>query len=233
MNLNGILIVTGIVIGLIIISYRFRKGIQLTIIRMIFGAYSYEYLNIFKKYFVRSPYQYCFRDDFISHLLFVLSKKANIPSYKSAKDIHFENTPYALKYKELLRTKGKPDCFNAFRFYNPQFEIKAVGYHNNIGGSKAVMVYYFMDDLFFMGEYIFKNPRTDVKSSLIGHFLDTKGIAEENFYIENSKDRIIHYQNTGFTIDIKYLSREDQTIIDNLEAYHKMVTGKKLEVEEL
>jgi hypothetical protein len=43
---------------------------------------------------VRSPFQYCFRDDFVAHLLYVLSKQEELPSYKSRQEIYFEKTPY-------------------------------------------------------------------------------------------------------------------------------------------
>jgi len=231
MDIQGMLIGFGIFILILVIAYRFRKEINLTIIRMAYGHYSYEFLRTYKKYYVRSPFQYCFRDDFIAHLLFVLAKKEDIPSYKSFKDIYFENTPYFISYKDFLKLKGNPYCFNAFVFDHPDFEIKALGYQETIVGSKAINLFYFMNDSFFMGEYIFKNPKTNIKASLIDHFLDMHEFSHDNFYIENTKNRIIHFQNTGFTVDIKYLNKENKAIVDNLREYYKYITGKKLVVE--
>jgi len=228
MDIKGILILAGVFILLNILAFRFRRDLKLTVIRMIYGQYSYEFLNRYKKYVVRSPFQYCFRDEFISHLLFVLSKKEEIPSYKSKKDIYFENTPYYIDYKEFMKMKGEPYCFNAFVFEHLDFEIKALGYKGLIAGSSAICAFYFMNDSFFMGEYIFKNPKTDIKSSLLDHFLSIKELAEDNFYIENTKNRIIHYQNTGFSVDIKYLNRENGTIINNLKEYSNYTAGKEV-----
>jgi hypothetical protein len=225
--MNTLLVITGAAILFIVLMVILRKTIVLTFLRMIYGQYSYEFLSTYKKYFIRSPFQYCFRDDFIAHLLFVLSKKEEIPAYKSPKDIFFENTPYFIQYKEFLKKKGKPYCFNAFVFQQYDFEIKALGYQENIAGSKAITLFYFMNDSFFMGEYIFKNPKTDIKSSLVNHFLDQAEIQGDNFYIENTLNRIIHYQDTGFTVDIKYLNKEDESIIHNLKGYYELVTGKK------
>ena len=50
---------------------------------------------------------------------------------------------------------------NAFVFEHLDFEIKALGYKGLIAGSSAICAFYFMNDSFFMGEYIFKNPLTD------------------------------------------------------------------------
>jgi hypothetical protein len=231
MNFIGTIIVLGLILILFILAVYFRKTIALAIVRMIYGQFSFEFYHLYKKYFIRSPYQYCFRDEFITHLLYVISKKEEIPSYKSGKDIYFENTPYFINYKDFLKKKGMPHCFNAFAFNEPDFIIKAVGYQAMIAGSKAILVYYFMDDSFFMGEYIFKNPKNNIKASLTDYFLDKDDFSTDNFYIENTKDRIIHYQDTGFTIDIKYLTKENQAIIEILDRYYTKVTGKRLNVK--
>jgi len=227
MELKGI-IAFGIIILLFILAYRFRKTFKLITLRMVYGHYSSEFYNTYKKYFFRSPFHYCFRDDFIAHILFVLIKKDKIPSFKSLKEIDFENTPYFIGYKEFLKKKGTPYCFNAFVYNQLGFEIKAIGYQTTFAGSKAISLFYFMDDSFFMGEYILKNPKTDIKASLVDHFLIKDAFPEDNFYIENTKNRIIHFQNTGFTVDIKYLNRENSAINDKLTGYYNLMTGKKL-----
>jgi hypothetical protein len=229
MELNALLITTGTVVLFAIIVYRFRKLLNLTITRMVYGEYSLEFFRLFKKYYIRSPFQYCFRDEFITHLLFVLEKQDGIPKYKSPKEIFFEKTPYFIPYKDFLKQKGEPYCFNAFSFRNPDFVIKAVGYHDKIAGSKAVIVFYFMNDLFFMGEYIFRNPKTRVRESLVGHFLEGIEVENDNFYIENTRKRVVHYQDTGFTVDIKYLTEENDQVTENLRAYLHQIKNKKLE----
>jgi hypothetical protein len=231
MEIKQLIIWSVFVLFILIAAYRFRKILRLQLVGRIYGFYSYRYLNIYKRYFIRSPYHYCFRDDFIAHLLFIFSRREDIPSYKSRKDIYFENTPYLIKFHDFLKQKGKPYCFNAFNFSHLGFEIKALGYHEKVAGSKANIVFYFMNDSFFMGEYIFKKPRTDVKANLTEHYLGTKELIEDNFYIENSKDRIVHFQKTGLSIDIKYLNREDSSVIRNLTEYYKFITGKKLDVK--
>lgn len=231
MHVNQSIILSALLLVLLILSIIFRRFLYLKMVGAIYGTYSYKYLSTFKKFYIRSPFQYCFRDEFITHLIYILSKKEDIPSYKSTQDISFENTPYSIKYKDFLKQKGKPYCFNAFNFSHMNFEIKALGYQEKIAGSPAVIVFYFMNDTFFMGEYIFRKPRTDVKTNLTAHFLSNSEIQDDNFYIENSKDRIIHFQNTGFSIDIKYLNREDSSVIRNLHEYYNFIKGKKLVVE--
>lgn len=231
MNLETLLILTGGGVLLAILAYRFRRPFQLSMIRMIYGSYSLEFFQTYKRYFIRSPFQYCFRDEFITHLMFVLEKHDSVPCFKSIKEIYFEDTPYFIPYKEFLKKKGDPYCFNAFSFKNPNFVIKALGYQDIIVGSKATIVFYFMNDIFFMGEYIFKNPRTDVKESLVHHFLGEKPLEEDNFYIENTRRRSVHFQDTGFTIDIKYITEENKSITDILKEYLQNVKGKTLVVE--
>jgi hypothetical protein len=221
----------GIIILLSILAYLIRKKVKLSLVSLIYGPYSYEYLSTHKKYFVKSPYHYCFRDDFIAHLLHVISHEKNVPSFKSKKDILFESTPYFMNYKEFLKQKGIPFCFNAFNFDHLGFEIKALGYKSIVSGSKASVVFYFMNDLFFMGEYIFKNPKTDIKVGMSDLYLEKLELAEDNFYIENTKNRIIHFENTGVKVVIKFLNREDQTMINKLKEYYSFKTGKKIVAE--
>jgi hypothetical protein len=227
MLLDKVLIGSGGGLLLIILLYYFRKGLILALIRLIYGEYSFEYLDRYKKFYIKSPFHYCFRDDFVAHLLYVLNKKEEIPVFKSHEDIYFENTPYFINYKKLLKDKGKPYCFNAYNFNHIGFEIKALGYRTKILGSKAILVFYFMNDQFFMGEYIFKNPRTNIKEKISEQFLENQELNEDNFYIENTKDRIIHFQNTGFTVDIKYFNKENPQIVRNLSEYFNFITGKK------
>ena len=231
MSIENLLIWSGVPVILLILAYRYRKNLKLAFIGGVYGKYSYEYLSTHKKFYIKSPFQYCFKDDFIAHILYVLTKKDNVPTFKSAQEISFEKVPYQTKYKDFLKERGTPYCFNAFYFNHMNFEIKALGYQSHIAGSKAVIVFYFMNDSFFLGEYIFKNPKTNVKASITAHFLGTGELKEENFYIENTKNRIIHFHNTGFTVDVKFLDRENEVIINNLNEYYNFITGKKLSVK--
>ncbi len=231
MESRTLLIAVGVFLLFIILLIRFRKPLGLLFTRIIYGKFSIEFFHLYKKYFIRSPFQYCFRDEFVSHLLFVMDKSQDIPLYKSSREIYFENTPYFIRYKEFIKLRGEPYCFNAYSFINPDFVIKAIGYQDHIVGSKAVVVYYFMNDYFFMGEYIFKNPKTNIKESLVNHFLGYDGVTEDNFYIENTLKRTIHYQDTGFTIDIKYITEEDSQVAENLRSYLNQVKNKKLVIQ--
>jgi hypothetical protein len=227
-----LLIIASLGLILLVVAFRFRKYFGLLLIRMMYGRYSYEYMATFKKLFIRSPFQYCFRDEFIAHMLFILDIKDDVPVYKTTGEISFENLPFFTDYREFMKMKGEPRCFHAFSFHNPEFIVKVVGYQELVGAQKATAVYYFIDDLFFMGEYIFKKENGNAKEHCIGRYVDLSKVGEDNFYILNTQDRILHYQDTGFTVEIKYLSREDKQILSILKAYHDHMTLKKLNVED-
>jgi hypothetical protein len=228
MNSEKFLIISAIIVLLIVIGYLVRKRVRLFFVRKLYGPFSYEYLNIHKKYFFKSPYHYCFRDEFMTHLIQVLFHSDDVPSYKSDKDLIFEDISHSMNYKDFIGKKGDPHCFNAFKLDQLGFEIKALGYKLFVSGSKAITVYYFMNDLFFMGEYYFKNPKTDIKAGISEIYLEKMPLPEDIFYIRNSKDRIIYFKNTGNKVDIKYLNKEDQSIINNLKDYYNFKTGKKM-----
>lgn len=215
----------------IILVFRFRKTIILTGIRLIYGKYSYEFMASYKRFYIRSPFNYCFRDEFIAHVLFILDKKEEIPVYKTLNEIQFENQPFFSSYKEFMTKMGQPFCFNAFTFNEPYFEIKVLGYQELIQGKKVIAAYYFIDDIFFMGEYIFRETADEIREKCISPYIDTSKIKLDNFYIENTHERIIHYQNTGFNIDIKFLSREDEKILGTLKEYHDAMTSRQLIID--
>lgn len=225
-----LLIMTGFILLLVILAIRYRKLLVLKIVKLSYGKYSYEYLTYFKRIFIRSPYQYCFRDEFISHVLFILDKRNELPVYKSFHDIIFEDQTFFTNYNDFIKHKGAPYCFNAFAFEDPHFVVKVVGYQEMISNKKGIAAYYFIDDLFFMGEYILKETSDETKETIMKPYLDPMA-TEDNFYVENTHDRIIHFQNTGFTIEIKFLTREDKKIIDTLKRYHDQMTTKTLTVE--
>jgi hypothetical protein len=225
---ENLFIILGAFLAVIILLLRFRKFIRLTVTKWTYGEYSFEFFRLYKKYFIRSPFQYCFRDEFVTHLLFVMDKQKDLPTFKSHKDIFFEGTPFFVNYKDFLKDRGEPYCFNAFEFRDPDFIIKALGYQEKVAGSKATLVFYFMNDLFFMGEYIFRNPKQPIKESLVGHFMENETISHDNFFIENTRRRIVHYQDTGFTIDIKYLSEEDDNIMEKLNEYLAQLKNRKV-----
>lgn len=218
-------------IFLLILAFRLRKRIGLMMVRMIYGKFSYEYLSFFKRIVNRSPFQYCFRDEFISHVLFVLDLREEIPRYRTAAPVNFEDIPFYSSYNDFLNERGEPYCFNAFSFDDPHFIVKVLGYKENISGKKGIAAFYFINDLFFMGEYIFKDISEDIKKKCLRQFVDTDTLSGDNFYIENTHERIIHYQDTGFSIDIKYLSREDKEVIAVLKEYHDKMTSKTFQME--
>jgi hypothetical protein len=227
MNNENYIILAAVIILILIVGFLFRKRMKLLIVRMIYGPFSYEYLDIHKRFFIKSPYHYCFRDEFLTHLLNILFQKDGIPEYQSDHNISFDDISQSMSYKKFIQLKGDPYCFNAFKSDQPGFEIKALGYRSLVGGSKAIKVYYFMNDSFFMGEYYFKNPKTDIKAGISKIFLNNVGPAEDSFYIRNSKDRIILYKGSGNKVDIKYLNLESQAIISNLKNYYDLKTGRK------
>jgi hypothetical protein len=106
-----------------------------------------------------------------------------------------------------------------------------LGYKEVVFNERAIAAYYFIDNVFFMGEYIFKDTSEEIGEKCIRPYLENGTELEDNFYVENTHDRIIHFQNNGFNIDIKYLTREDDNIIGVLKEYHDTMTSRTLNIE--
>ncbi len=226
LSLHIVYYVAGLLLFFVLILN--RKKLHIKLIKFFYGAYSCKYICLFKKYYFRSPFPYCFKEEFVHHGLFILDKNPALPILKSHKTISFGNIPFHYNFKSFLKEKGRPACFNVFSFEVPGFIIKAAGYPVKVDMKKATAVYYFMNDHFFMGEYIFKSISPLIKENLLSYYFENNQCVNDNFYIENSGKRIIHFQDTGFTIDIKFLCQEDDEIIQNLKKYYEKLSSKKV-----
>ena len=217
---------------ILIVSIRYRKIFILKYLKIFKGKYSYEYLARYKHYFIRSPYQYCFREEFIQHLRIILNKDKVYPTHHSEKDILFEDMPYSTGIKPFMRQRSRPDCVNTFKYADPGFVIKALGYQEEKFGEKVTAVYYFMNDIFFMGEYIFKHSSSKLREKILEDYMSMAPGIQDQFYIHNSRERIIHFHDNGFAINIKYISREDPVVMENLQNYFNGISNWKIVISD-
>ena len=191
------------------------KRIHLFLLKIFFSKYSYRYINVYKKYTNKNPHGYCIKDEFVFHILDFFSINTKHSSFTSNKAINFGDIEYFITYKELVKNRKKPFCFNSY-FLNNKYDIKIIGYRDTIFNLSMRVIYYFIDDVFFMGEYVIKET-SEIKIKRISKiiyekYLDKSTITEvldDNFYIFGINNTIMHFTNTGFALIIKYFSNQD------------------------
>jgi len=170
------------------------------------GQYSSEYVNLFKSNDLRSPFAPCIKDEFIFHILMFLKRDPKIKVYKTTENIQFGNTSFHLKYADIFKEKGIPYCFNALTINN--YEVKIMGYQDTLQSSKIKSVYFFVNDVFILGEYTFGESSVS-ESVNISQILINKYISEstkdiDEFFIEDKNNNSIYFKDNGFERSIKY-----------------------------
>jgi hypothetical protein len=189
---------------------KFRFKVFLTKLKK--GQYSLEYVNLFKDNDLRSPFTPCINDEFIFHVLMYLKRKPDIKVFQTNENIQFGNISFNLSFNELLKSREEPSYFNASNF--DKFVVKIVGYQDDIVNSKMKTIYYFVDDVFILGENSFND--TSISESInISKILIKKYISEsigksEEFFIEDKNKNMIYYYDNGFERSIKYFNSENE-----------------------
>lgn len=215
--------IIGLVLILIIIFliiFLFKK-IKLYIIQIFYGKYSYKYVSRFKHYTNTSPFPRCYKDDLIHHIIMFKKRDKNSKIYKTDNIIQFDNIPFLTDYNKFTAIKGKPQCFNAFIIDND--EVRVIGYNQSKFDTDILTLYYFINNVFFMGEYIINNItkiNTENISKIILNKYFKQSIENSNsFYIENTNDTTIYFGDNGFSLFIKYFYLKNTQINDYIDKY--------------
>lgn len=189
--------------------------LKLFFIKIFYSKYNYRYINAYKKITNKSPHGYCIKDEFIYHILVFKDRDERFNNYKTEMEIKFGDFEYFDTYQKLRKQKGKPFCFNSY-YLNNKYDIKIIGYRDSMYNTTMRVLYYFIDDVFFMGEYVFKGT-IDEKAKRISKIMHEKYISKqsvpsEKFYIDGSFNTSIHFADTGFSLIIKYFCNDNDEI---------------------
>lgn len=201
---------------IIILGLVYRKKIRLQIVMLVHGKYSYDYIRTFKKYTNTNPFPYCVKDEILPYLRQSGKANPNVIHYTTLKEPLFEDMPFHIGLPQILKSYGKPDCFNSYLIKG--FEVKAFGYYRDVFGSDVLAVFYFFLDKLVMGEYIL----TESKESLISKFRDTllekAGVNDEtpvnHFFIDYDEKKSVYYRENAFSVVIRYVNRTDKLFAD-------------------
>ncbi|MFH1296060.1 MAG: hypothetical protein ABIJ04_02160 [Bacteroidota bacterium] len=188
--------------------------LNLLFIRIFRGKYSYEYLEFFKKNDLRNPLNNCIRDEITLHFSVFFKRLKGAADFTTNIPIEFKDVPFLTSYRKLVKELGTPHCINIARFGRNR--VKVVGYNETFHQKKMKSLFYFIEDEFVMGEFVFSETRrmdpTQVQQALSQKYLDGETLSPDTFYIENPMGNILNYHDNGFFASVKYLYRGDTRI---------------------
>ncbi|MBE0647697.1 MAG: hypothetical protein IH596_07935 [Bacteroidales bacterium] len=202
--------------------------LNLMIIRIFKGKYSFEYLEFFKKNDLRNPLNNCIKDEITLHISVFFKRLNGATNFTTEIPIEFKDVPFMTPYKKLVKDFGVPDCINIARF--GQQRVKVVGYNETFQQKKMKSLFYFLEEEFFMGEFIFSETRrmdpTQVVEGISEKYLSGIPLESDTFYIEGPLGNALNYHDNGFYASVKYLYQGDSRINEILSKVF-LLSGQK------
>ena len=202
-----------LVLIFVFLRNRVVQLVRLWYISLVYGRYSYEFLTFFKEKNIRSPYNGCIKDEITMHLLVFYRKIKNSQEFQTNTSIDYGQIPFMTSYKNLFKIKGKPDCIKVAILNDIKFMV--MGYNETLQGLKMKSMYFFLNDHFVMGEFLFSDllrlKPVKLVETLSSKYLNGKSIEKDVFYITDTKGNQLNYEHNGFSISIKYLFMGDNT----------------------
>jgi len=209
--------------AMLLLLFTMRKNIlpvfRLWYILLFHGKFSFEFIEFFKEKNLRNPLNNCIRDEITLHFLIFFKKIRNAGEFSTGRRIEFTSFPFISAYRALLKQRGKPDCINITRFQKSR--VLVVGYQEIIADIKAKALYFFIDDKFALGEYFVAditrlNPQ-HLLHTVAGKYLDGVVPEMDSFYITDPEGNQLNYENNGFSLSVRYISRTNEQINSLLE----------------
>ena len=201
------------------------KAIKLLAVRVVFGRFSWRYFVLYKAKFMRYPNLPCIQDDLIIHCFNFIDINPEKKFYYTNKEIAFGSLSF---YSKFSAVKGRmpSDCFNVFKL-SKRYIIKIVGFKTEYFGNKIMEAYYFINNIFFLGEYSFADVSAEncekLKTMLSGKYEIAEPVSADKFYIRDNNDSLIYFENNGFTITIQYSNLRKPMINNVWDTYFKNV----------
>jgi len=213
----------GIALILLILIIRYYRLFRLVYIKIVHGKYSYQYITLHKKLFVKSPFAYCIKDELDYRIILFLETKGKAQTLDTNEQISFGEQPFYSSMNEILSAKGELMCFNAMMHPVMRKELRVIGFRENIFSLDMKALYYLLDNAFFMGEYVFKELNAASKDKLIDllvkkYSLNAKPTSVP-FLIKDPEDRMIMFSDTGFSVQLAYIDLQKSTISSLVSGY--------------
>ena len=213
------------------------KGIRLMTVRMSYGKYSFAYNELYRKlksqmHTEQTPFTKCIKNLPQYNVNELLNKDSSCKNYKTNKNISFGSTPFLENFEKLKNESGRQFCYNIFKINLSDWKV--LGYKEKKFDTNMKTLYYFINDKFFFGEYVFSDVQGLDVSAIANALLKKYNIenfkSEDRFYISDNSNNEIGFINNGITLTIKYLCRKDSDI--NTELDFVLNQGKGTSIEE-
>ena len=214
-------------------------GIRLMIVRIFYGKYSLVYNELYKKLKSRIdtdteklPFTKCIKNLPQYNVFELFKKDSSYKVNKTNRIISFGNIPFSESFEKIKKESGKHFCYNIYKINLSEWKV--LGFKEKKFDTNMKTLYYFLNDKFFFGEYVFSDVQkldiTIITNAIFKKYNIENFKIEDRFYISDNSNSEIGFMNNGITLSIKYLCRNDSNI--NAELQFVLDQGKAKVFEE-
>ena len=209
--------------------------IHLSICKIIHGELSKEYFFLTQKYKGKYPnlnvrLRKCFGTEAILKFENLIIRNTSFPVYNSMHSILFEKFTFGSGIKDIVRDKGKSSCVNYLQVGGDI--IKIIGYTERILNTSTILLFFFCNGKYFMGEYFFSNYHQSVSNQLAKTILKKYSIEvdgdQTKFYVEDEQGSILCFYDNGFSLSVKYFNASFCNSYESLQSiFQQQMVGNQ------
>lgn len=191
--------------------------------QLVYGRYSSKFNEYCQRKDIPTPYRLCFAEDPIDHVHEILNLNEKIPVFHTSVEILFEKQKFSISRKKLIITYGQPHSYSVMKI--GEYDLNAFCYKKIFKGKKVKCIYFFYNDKFFMGQYTFSEYSPHLIQEISSLFIEKFQVPEAkdhvSFYLEDDYNHRFMIQDTGFSVNCKFVSLANENIIKPLIDFYK------------
>ena len=189
--------------------------------QLFFGKYSSRFNQYCQQKDIPTPYKLCYHDDPDHHIYEIFFPNTKFQIYHSTERVGFEKTAFFSSRKKHRKKYKKIYGYSILHIEGK--DLRVFCYRKDVYGHRAKVLYYFLDDTFILGEYVFMSYTKDKVSEIANKLAQTYHVnlkdAAASYYIEDANHGRIMLNDTGFDLNIKFLNLGNEGINDFLYNY--------------
>jgi hypothetical protein len=210
---------------LLVFIFLFYNKIKLIFYWFFAGRYSYKYFFLHKKLYHRNPYAYCIKEDFFDRIFPFFHPNKNDLIYKKDRISLPNELEIFSNFKALRRKKKNPHCFQAYNIAG--VGIKIAGYRTQLLSRSAKQIFYFIDDIYLMTEFVIKD--VDREEMLrIGDAVCPGCMPETQksvkFFVETPQQETLFFRDAAFSLNLCLLNKGNPIVNEKISLY---LSGQK------
>ncbi len=211
-----------------ILVFLFRNNLKQYVYRLIYGDYHINYLNLL---FRKNGYldaNYYSKSDLYNQVSLIKKTLNNDFKKKTDEPLFFQNIEFGIGSRKLISLLGKPVSCDILDLNNRK--VVSLEYYIQPNNVVDKYVFYFLDDVYYFGEFIFNKVTENVSNQVLDSIM-TKykcTTAENNeLILQNSNGNNLIYKDLGFRVSVSYFNQNHNSVLELLAEQHVFKTKVK------